>query len=134
MLSANSLLEFETQWLPHVTEPGLNRLIELLESGSPLLIHGAFTRACPMGCLATHIAWHHPATRNANSEEAGVLWLTRIAGLNPATSSVILEWDRIGAADWHLRSGLVEACRREAAARNEEPPVDVEALCELQTC
>ena len=133
MLSAKSLFEFETQWLPHVTEPGLNRLIDLLESGSPLLIHGAFTKACAMGCLATHIAWHHPATRNTN-EEAGVLWLTRIAGLNPATSSVILEWDRIGSADWQLRARLSEACRQELEARNEEPAEGTEAYCELQTC
>lgn len=133
MLSAKSLYEFETQWLPHVTEPGLNRLVGLLESGSPLLIHGAFTKACAMGCLATHIAWHHPATRNTN-EEAGVLWLTRIAGLNPATSSVILEWDRAGAADWQLRTRLLEACRQELEARNEEHLEDAGAYCELQTC
>jgi len=133
MLSAKSLLEFETQWLPHVTESGLNRLIGLLESCSPLLIHGAFTKACAMGCLATHIAWHHPATKN-NHDEAGVLWLTRVAGLNPATSLVILDWDRVGANDWHLRSRLLEACRHERDARNEEPYEEAEAFGELQTC
>jgi len=134
MLSAQSLSEFETRWLPHVTERGLNRLIELLESGSPLLIHGAFTKACAMGCLATHIAWHHPVTKST-TEEAGVLWLTRVAGLNPATSAVILEWDRAGAGDWHLRSRLLTACRREHSARNAEPDFGAEAYCgELQTC
>ena len=132
MLSANSLLEFETLWLPHVTERGLNRLIGLLDTASPLLIHGSFTRACAMGCLATHIAWHHPATES-NTDEAGVMWLTRVAGLNPATSAVILEWDRAGAGDWHLRNRLSAACRRELAARREESPAEAEALCELQT-
>ena len=133
MLSTQTLREFETQWLPHVTEPGLNRLIDLLESGSPLLIHGAFTKACAMGCLATHIAWHHPATRNTH-DDAGVLWLTRVARLNPATSLVILDWDRLGAGDWHLRSRLLEACREELAARSEEPAEECEAFRELQTC
>ena len=133
MLSAKSLFEFETQWLPHVTDTGLNRLISLIESGSPLLIHGAFTKACAMGCLATHIAWHHPVTKSHN-EEAGVMWLTRVAGLNPATSHVILEWDRVGASDWNLRSRLLEACRQERDARNEEPAIESEAFCELQSC
>ncbi len=133
MLSVQSLREFETQWLPHVTEPGLNRLVALLESGSPLLIHGAFTKACAMGCLATHIAWHHPATKNSH-DEAGVLWLTRVAGLNPATSLVLLDWDRLGAGDWHLRSRLLDACRHELAERNGEPAEASEAFCELQSC
>ncbi len=133
MLSAKSLFEFKTQWLPHVTDTGLNRLIDLIESGSPLLIHGAFTKACAMGCLATHIAWHHPVTKSHN-EEAGVIWLTRVAGLNPATSHVILEWDRVGASDWQLRSRLLEACRQERDARNEEPIEQSEAFCELQSC
>ena len=133
MLSSRSLSEFEIGWLPHVTDAGLNRLIALLETGSPLLIHGAFTKACAMGCLATHIAWHHPATKNVR-DEAGVLWLTRIAGLNPATSQVILEWDRLGASDWQARSRLLESCRRELEMRNEGPSEEVEAYGELQTC
>ncbi len=133
MMSVKSRSEFESQWLPHVSERGLNRLVELLESGSPLLIHGAFTKACAMGCLATHIGWHHPATRSY-SDDAGVLWLTRIAGLNPATSAVVLEWDRAGAGDWHLRSGLSTACRRELAARHEGSDDYDAADCELQTC
>jgi hypothetical protein len=116
MSARDTVAEFRTDWLPHVTDAGLRRLVELLDSGSPLLIHGAFTRACAMGCLATHIAWHHPATRTLN-DEAGVCWLTRIAGLNPATSRVILAWDRGGAADWPLRSELLRACRDELAER-----------------
>src|SRR5262245_40667247 len=77
--------ELRSAWLPQVTDAGLDRVIELLESNSPLLIHGAFTRAVPMGCLATQFAWHHPRTTGYN-QEAGVMWLSRVAGLNPATS------------------------------------------------
>ena len=114
--STHSVSEFRGEWLPHVTDAGLRRLAELLDSASPLLIRGAFSRACAMGCLATHIAWHHPATADLN-DEAGVCWLTRVAKLNPATSQVILAWDRGGANDWTLRAELLKACRDELARR-----------------
>ena len=111
-----TVAEFRAEWLPHVTDAGLSRLVGLLDSASPLLIHGAFSRACAMGCLATHIAWHHPATAGLN-DEAGVCWLTRVAKLNPATSRVILAWDRGGPNDWALRAELLAACRDEQARR-----------------
>src|SRR5438105_15200042 len=41
---APCLKELRDGWFPHTTTTGLDRLIQLLESGSPLLIHGAFTR------------------------------------------------------------------------------------------
>jgi hypothetical protein len=131
MATRDTLAEFRTAWLPHVTDAGLERVIELLESGSPYLIHGAFSRACAMGCLATHIAWHHPRTAHL-SEDAGVRWLTKVAGLNPATSAVIGEWDRVGPADWALRGELLRACEAERAFRG--PPSNsadsrVEAYC-----
>lgn len=116
MPSPKTLAEFRTVWLPHVTDAGLTRVIELLEKASPLLIHGAFTRAVPMGCLASHIAWRHPATGHLH-DEAGVRWLTRVAGLNPATSAVLLEWDRLGVHDWDLRDALLAACREEVTRR-----------------
>jgi hypothetical protein len=94
----------------------LSRLIDLLDRASPLLIHGAFARAVPMGCLATHIAWHHPRTRHLQ-HEAGVMWLSRVAALNPATSAVILDWDKAGVHDFELRSLLLAACREEEARR-----------------
>ena len=53
------LAELRTLWFPHMTDSGLDRLTDLLEQGSPLLVHGCFTKAMPMGCLATHVAWHH---------------------------------------------------------------------------
>jgi hypothetical protein len=124
MPSADPVAEFRADWLPHVTDEGLNRLIDLLSKASPLLIHGSFTRAMPMGCLASHIAWNHPATCRLN-HEAGVVWLTKIAGLNPATSRVILAWDDAGFGDFELRSGLLAACldARERRACEELEPV-----------
>jgi hypothetical protein len=116
------LNELRSEWFPHTTDSGLTRLIELLEQGSPLLIHGAFTKAMPMGCLATQIAWHHPETCDL-SVEAGVSWLTRVAGLNPATSKVILAWDCGGIRDWDLRQNLLEACKNESNRRAAETPV-----------
>ena len=107
-------------WLPHVSAEGLDRLTDLLSKASPMLIHGAFTRAVPMGCLASHIAWNHPQTCQFD-HEAGVFWLSRVAGLNPATSAVILAWDRHGVGDFQLRTALLEACRDELAARTAAP-------------
>lgn len=117
MPSPTMQAEFRDSWLPHMTDHAIMRLIDLLETNSPLLIHGAFTKCLPMGCLASHIAWNHPATQHLN-EEAGVAWLTRIAGLNPATSAVILSWDAAeGFGDPHLRDDLLRACYRESDRR-----------------
>ena len=94
MTSAKTLSEFHAAWLPHISDSGLRRLTDLLEApGSPMLCHGTFQKAPAAGCLATHIAWHHPRTRHLN-EEAGVIWLAHVAKLNPATSHVIQDWDR----------------------------------------
>ena len=105
------LRELRDEWLPHITDQGLDRVIELLEKGSPLLIHGAFMRALPMGCLATHIAWNHPATKRFTME-AGIMWLSRVAHLNPATSQVIRSWDARGPHDWELRSSFSKRLRK----------------------
>ena len=116
MPPTDAVTEFRRSWLPYTTDAGLDRLINLLEKASPLLIHGAFTRAVPMGCLATQIAWNHPDTAHLQ-HEAGVMWLCRVARLNPATSSLILAWDRAGVGDYELRQGLLVACREEQARR-----------------
>lgn len=121
MSTTDPVVEFRAAWLPHVTDGGLNRIVELLEKASPLLIHGTFTRALPMGCLASHIAWNHPQTCHFD-HEAGVMWLAKVAGLNPATSAVILAWDRHGSGDFALRSALLEASRDEQTARRAEAP------------
>jgi hypothetical protein len=118
MLSHNCLQELHGTWLPNITDAGLDRLIELLEQGSRLLIHGSFTRAVPMGCLATHIAWHHPATEHLTIE-AGITWLKRV-GLNPATSHVIREWDRCGATHWEVRAELLGLLKEHRRGRREK--------------
>ena len=120
MPTTDPVAEFRAAWLPHVTDSGLSRITDLLEKASPLLIHGAFTRAVPMGCLASHIGWNHPQTCHFD-HEAGVMWLAKVAALNPATSAVILAWDRHGAGDFALRAALLEACRDEQDARRREP-------------
>jgi hypothetical protein len=116
MLSAECLDELRSAWMPNMTDAGLARLIELLEKGSPLLIHGCFTRAVPMGCLATHVAWNHPRTRHL-TVDAGISWLHGVAGLNPATSHVLRAWDRRGLRDMELCGDLLEVFRAEAQAR-----------------
>lgn len=125
------LRELRDSWLPNITDRGLDRVIDLLEKGSPLLIHGAFTRALPMGCLATHIAWHHPVTKQFNVE-AGIMWLSRVAHLNPATSHVIRSWDAHGLNDWELRTNLLEAFKVERQRRVAKETIEVEAEVECE--
>jgi hypothetical protein len=126
MLTAECLGELRTAWLPNITDAGLGRLIELLEKGSPLLIHGCFTRAVPMGCLATHVAWNHPRTRNRTSD-AGITWLHRVAGLNPATSHVLRAWDRRGVRDRELCADLLAVFRQEVHDRAAGRPADADS-------
>ncbi len=120
MLPPQSLTELRSAWLPNITDAGLTRLIELLERGSPLLISGCFTRAVPMGCLASHIAWNHPLTEGLTID-AGITWLHHVAGLNPATSHVLREWDLRGVSDLELREALLAELRAEQASRLQEP-------------
>ena len=127
MLNETLQHELENEWFPNMTDSGLNRVIELLETGSPFLIHGAFNKALPMGCLATHIAWHHPFTEHLTME-AGVCWLHKVAGLNPATSLVIREWDKAARCDIELRQELLfelKECRR---GRRSQANVTKEAI------
>jgi hypothetical protein len=116
MLTAECLNELHSAWLPNMTDCGLGRLIELLERASPLLIHGCFAKATPMGCLATHLAWNHPRTAHLTTD-AGISWLHRVAGLNPATSHLIHEWDRRGMRDLELRHDLLAILREEQTLR-----------------
>jgi hypothetical protein len=119
MLSVEVVRELRESWLPHVSDAGLDRVIDLLEKGSPLLLSGRFTEALPRGCLATHIGWHHPAVAH-RTLDAGVLWLTRVARLNPATSAVIREWDRRCPTDWAFRDDLLDVLKQERAKRSDE--------------
>jgi len=124
--------ELKSSWLPNVTDAGLDRLIDLLEKGSPMLIHGSFTRSVPMGCLATQIAWHHPQTEKMTLD-AGICWLNRVAGLNPATSLVIREWDRSAECDFEIRQDLAAAFRLERDERRQLVDETVGADEELVT-
>jgi hypothetical protein len=117
MLTPQCLGELKSAWLPNMTDAGLERLISLLESGSPFLVHGCFTRALPMGCLASHLAWHHPRTAHLTLD-AGITWLHQVAHLNPATSHVLREWDRRGIHDFELRLDLLAVLHDEQQARS----------------
>jgi hypothetical protein len=116
MLSPECVRELQTSWVPNLTDTALDHLIELLEKDSPLLVHGCFTRAIPMGCLATHAAWNHPRTSHM-TQEAGICWLHQVAGLNPATSHVIREWDGRGPKDWTVRADFLQAFREARITR-----------------
>jgi hypothetical protein len=118
MLSRESVCELRALWLPNITDSGLDRLIELLEQDSPLLAHGCFTRALPMGCLATHAAWHHPRTAHLTID-AGINWLHLVAGLNPATSHVIRDWDLAGTQGLEVRFELLRLFKEARAARGQ---------------
>src|SRR5437667_2046910 len=119
MLSQECVRELRSAWLPNITDEGLDHLVDLLEKGSPLLIHGSFTRAVPMGCLATQVAWNHPRTAHLTLD-AGITWLNRVAGLNPATSHVIREWDSCCAADWEVRSELLTLLKEHRRQRGDK--------------
>src|SRR5437763_10800631 len=116
MLSPTCRQELQSAWLPHITDRGLDRLIELLEKDSPLLIHGSFARAVPQGCLATHIAWNHPRTEHLTMD-AGICWLNRVAGLNPATSQLIRAWDKAASCNFELRQDLLAELKEQRRQR-----------------
>lgn len=126
MLSQACRQELETTWLPNITDPGLDRVIDLLEKGSPLLIHGSFIRAVPQGCLATHIAWNHPRTAGLG-HDAGIVWLSKVAGMNPALSRVIRDWDACSKCDWQMRADLLEILKQCRQGRRTSKVADVEA-------
>jgi len=125
MLNNDCVRELRTSWLPNITDHGLERLIDLLEKGSPLLIHGSFTRAVPMGCLATHAGWNHPCTRH-QTQDAGISWLTHVAGLNPGTSLVIREWDRCRDNNFEIRAALLAQFKEEQQRRSKKPAAALE--------
>jgi hypothetical protein len=118
MLTRECVRELEQSWLPNITDSGLERIIDLLRKDSPMLIHGCFAKAVPMGCLATHIAWHHPVTEQSTTD-AGIYWLYHVAKLNPATSLIIREWDTRGRNNWDLRMDLLAAFDLELTRRRQ---------------
>jgi hypothetical protein len=127
MLPADFVHELRTSWLPNVSDAGLERVVDLLEKGSPLLVSGRFTGAAAMGCLATHIGWHDAAVGH-RTDDAGILWLTRVARLNPATSQVIREWDRHGPQEWTFRADVLALLRDEQTRRASRGARDRDAV------
>jgi len=132
MLSMESVRELHSAWFPNVTDAGLERIIDLLEKSSPLLIHGSFTRAIPMGCLATHIGWNHPETDHLTMD-AGICWLNHVAGLNPATSHLIREWDRSCSTAYETRAEILRHFKQERDARRGIAPAQRSRLPEAET-
>jgi len=62
MLPAEIVRELRESWLPNISAAGLDRVVDLLEKRAvPFCCPAVFTEILPRGCLATHIAWHHPA-------------------------------------------------------------------------
>ncbi len=121
MLFQESIRELRSAWFPHITDSGLDRIIDMLEKDSPFLVHGSFLRLLPMGCLATHAGWHHPLTAHL-TVDAGITWLHQVAGLNPATSHVLREWDERGPGDVEYRFDLLRLFKEERQARRRKGP------------
>ena len=105
-----------------------------LDDGTPSAVESSSSETRPRRVRVKAATTTGALIRMSIASQVGVLWLTRVAGLNPATSLVILEWDRLGASDWQARSRLLEVCRRELETRNEEPYEKADAYGELQTC
>ena len=98
--------------------PASIRVIELLERGLPAVDPRRLQPSGADGCLATHIAWNHLLEQW--TLEAGIMWLSRVAGLNPATSQVIRAGTG-GTRDWELRSRLLENFKEERERQAESP-------------
>jgi hypothetical protein len=116
MLSNDAVHELRQRWLPHMTDDGLRRIAGLLERGDPLLIRRTWVVAGAMGCLASHAAWHHPATAHLG-ETAGSEWLSHVTGIAPGRSFVIRDWDESSPCDWSVRSEILAIFREELARR-----------------
>ena len=111
MSTHDPVAEFRSAWLPHATDDGLNRIIELLEKASPLLIHGMFTRAVPMGCLASHRGIPPDAPVRSRSRR---LWLSG----RQAQPCNLRGHPRVGSPrPGDTNFGMLEACRDERCPR-----------------
>jgi hypothetical protein len=108
--------ELQQNWFPGTSNPALDHLLKLLETASPLLVHGCFTKFPPQGCLATQIAWHHDKTSHLG-QDAGIIWLDQVAKLNPISSIVLSTWDMLGSRDVGLRHALIDQFRSERRRR-----------------
>lgn len=130
--------ELNHRWFPGAVNSALSQVIRLLENASPLLISGCFCRVPPQGCLATQIAWHHPKTCHL-VQDAGIVWLDRIANLSPVTSHVLTYWDARGAQDVSFRHFLLDQFRAEKALRHrlgffQTEPTSGRHVSEMKAC
>ena len=113
--------ELHQRWFPGSTDGAVAHLVHLLESASPLLVSGYFSKMPPQGCLATQIAWHHPNTAHL-AQDSGIVWLDRVANLSPVTSTVLTFWDARGANDLAYRHFLLDEFRAERHRRQQGKP------------
>jgi hypothetical protein len=117
MLEERFIDELRSSWFPNLTDKGLNQWIRLIEKDSPMLIQRGFSIAGAMGCLASHAAWHHPATSHLESDAAGSDWLLNVVGIHHSASAVISKWDRDFDLDGENRSQFVRLLRDERQRR-----------------
>ena len=122
---ASAIQEFRDRWLPNATDEGLNELLELLDNESPMLMRRHWTTKTndvsdfAIGCLATHVAWHHPKTEHLHAA-AGFEWLRQVVGLDTRAepSYVINAWDR----GEPMAPVLVELIKEELQRRADRRP------------
>ena len=118
-LTDDAVREFRTHWLPKLTDPALERLITLLERDDPRLIRSRWTGASVMGCLATQAAWNDARTEDFG-DRAGPAWLHHVAGIVPAHSKVVRDWDQSIEHPfdaWQVRGQLLAMLREEHGSR-----------------
>ena len=108
--------ELHHRWFPGAMDGAIDQVIRLIEAASPLLVSGYFCKLPPQGCLATQIAWHHPKTCHLN-QDAGIVWLDRVANLSPVTSHVLTFWDARGSSDLAYRHFLLDQFKSERSRR-----------------
>ena len=99
MASNTAVTEFRAAWLPHVTDdrpaPPRRSARQGQPAFDPRRVHSAHADGLPR--LAHRL--ESPARRAISTTRPASMWLSKVAGLNPATSAVILAWDRAGNAD-----------------------------------
>ena len=111
--------ELYLDWLPNITDEGLERLIELLSTQSPQLLHGSFIDDDDGGCLAEHAGRHHDLCGDRKFPGLAFAMLVTEA----RASAVITEWDK---GDPRFAEELLRAFQNELVLR--QRPSDVHRL------
>ena len=63
---------------------------------------------------------HHKLAPRRVTHDAGIQWLSCVAGLNPATSRVIREWDSSVAFNHEMRADLLALFKEHRGRRREQ--------------